>query len=211
MKKYPVTNRDYLCFLNDLFLRGERYKAVSHSPRFRGSQREMAYGLDESKESPFFLKPDTEGDIWDLDWPVILIRPLDAMEYAEWYSQKTDVAWNLPTVEQWEKSVRGADGRKYPWGNYCEPTWACFRGSKKGELLPSHIHDFETDKSVYGICGLAGNVQDFCTSSDSNDTVLLMGGAWSYYPDSLSLSRQRVAKKDEHTEVYGFRLVHNVG
>ena len=210
MKKYPVTNRDYLLFLNDLVASGNKKEAILYSPRFRGSKREMAYGFDENKTPSFFLQPDTEGDIWDLDWPVILIRAVDALAYAHWYSKKTGVQWSLPSAEQWEKSVRGADGRKYPWGNYCEPTWACFRGSKKGELLPSHIHDFTIDISVYGVCGLAGNVQDFCTSSDSDDTFILMGGAWSYYPDSLSLSRQRIAKKDEHTEVYGFRLVHNV-
>lgn len=210
MKQYPVTNREYLVFLNDLCHNGAQEKAISNSPRFRGSKREMAYGFDEEKSSPFFLKPDTEGDIWDLDWPVILIRPVDAQAYAQWYSKKTGIAWELPTAAQWEKSVRGADGRKYPWGNYCEPTWACFRGSKKGEVLPSRVTDFVMDTSVYGICGLAGNVQDFCTSSDSNDTFIVMGGAWSYYPESLSLSRQRVVKEDEHTEVYGFRLVHNV-
>ena len=44
-------------------------------------------------------------------------------------------------------------------GEYCEPTWACLRGSKKGEILPSRVQDFETDVSVYGVRGLAGNVQ----------------------------------------------------
>ena len=210
IKKYPVTNREYLLFLNDLMRNGERDRAIECSPRFRGSKREMAYGFDEEREEPFFLTPDTEGDIWDLDWPVILIRPIDALEYILWYSERTGITWSFPSTEQWEKALRGADGRAYPWGNYCEPTWACFRGSKKGHTLPSRVQDFETDVSVYGVCGLAGNVQDYCTSSESDDSFILMGGAWSYYPESLSMSRQRTIKKDEHTEVYGFRLVHNL-
>lgn len=210
MKKYPVTNREYLIFLNALVRRGEIERAIECSPRFRGSKREMAYGFEESREEAFFLKPDTEGDIWDLDWPVILIRPIDALAYIQWYSQTTGMSWSLPTTTQWEKAVRGADGRAYPWGNYCEPTWACLRGSKKSEILPSRVQDFETDVSVYGVRGLAGNVQDYCTATESCDNFHVMGGAWSFYPESLSLSRQRTIKKDEHTEVYGFRLVHNL-
>ena len=77
-------------------------------------------------------------------------------------------------------------------------------------MLPSSVSEFETDRSIYGIYGLAGNVQDFCLSHDFDELFITMGGAWSYHPESLSMSHQRVSTKEVNTEVVGFRLVSNL-
>jgi serine/threonine-protein kinase len=145
-----------------------------------------------------------------VDWPVILIRPIDALAYAHWYSEQTGLSWMLPTTEQWEKTARGVDGRLYPWGDYFEPTWACVRGSKKGRPLPCSVYEYETDRSVYGVRGMAGNVQDHCISEYNDDIFYSKGGAWSYFSEYLSLSHVRENRHDVNTEVCGFRLVHSM-
>jgi len=52
-----------------------------------------------------------------LDAPVACISWAEATAYAAWLARLTGQAWRLPTEAEWEKAARGADGRRYPWGN----------------------------------------------------------------------------------------------
>ena len=74
----------------------------------------MVYG--QNPDGSFKLVPDADGDMWHLDWPVILISWDAAIAYASWYSDQRAEQWRLPFELEWEKSARGVDGRIYPWG-----------------------------------------------------------------------------------------------
>jgi formylglycine-generating enzyme required for sulfatase activity len=87
--------------------------------------------------------------------PIVKVSWHNAKAYSKWAEV------DLPTEAQWEKTARGADGRKYLWGNEFEPgkVWA----SKK------EIGDAGRTTAVghYGIspCGctdMAGNVLQWC-------------------------------------------------
>src|SRR5207237_188967 len=42
----------------------------------------------------------------------------DAMAYTAWRSQHDGIAYRLPTEFEWESACRGADARKFAWGNF---------------------------------------------------------------------------------------------
>ena len=209
MQKYPITNRQYLAFLHSLVETEGADTALQHVPR--------THGISESKTVPlytwhedtqkFTIEPDPQGDCWDLDWPVIMITGQDAMAYAEWYSDQTGFTWRLPTPEEWEKAARGVDERILPWGDHFEPTWASVRGHRQGRVLPSTIYEHPLDCSVYGVCGLAGNVSDFCFNPSHPNQIFTKGGAWAHHPEFIHLAIVRQFTLDYKLEVCGFRLV----
>lgn len=212
MQEHPITNRQYLDFLHSLYEEQGFEKANVHVPRANALSESEAMRLYtwEPEIERFVIKPDPTGDIWDLDWPVIMITGTDAMAYAEWYSQNTGQSWRLPTAEEWEKAARGVDERKLPWGDYFEPTWACIRGHKEGRSLPAVIGAHPLDRSVYGIYGLAGNVQDFCIDHADPTHIITKGGSWSYHSEFIHMAIIRRFKMDYKFEVCGFRLVRSL-
>ena len=166
MKKYPVTNAQYIEFLNDLVRRKREEQALRYVPRERsGSYGElggMLYGRTE--KGLFLLRQDSDGDLWNLNWPVIMINWQAAMAYTRWASERDGYPWRLPTEVEWEKAARGADRRFYPWGDHFDPSWCCMRSSHQGQSLPAEVTDFPMDESPYGVCGMAGNVREWTSS-----------------------------------------------
>ena len=75
MSRFPVTNRDYLQFLNSLVDSGQAEDALKWVPRERvgraGELGSMIYGRTD--EGHFILVADADGDMWDPDWPVMMV------------------------------------------------------------------------------------------------------------------------------------------
>ncbi len=107
--------------------------------------------------------------------PVVGVSWHEADAYCRHYGRR------LPTEQEWEKSARGTDGRKYPWGND-EPTrrHANFNGgyvfNNYGVLV--NVGSLEEGKSPYGIYDLAGNVWEWTSSDYDSSSKVLRGGSW---------------------------------
>jgi serine/threonine-protein kinase len=164
MRRFPVTNREYIAFLDALVARGEEETALRLAPR---NQAEIAtddgailYGRDAAGR--FVLRADSEGDVWLPDWPVVMVHFGCAVAYARWLAGTTGRAWRLPAELEWEKAARGTDGRFFPWGMHLDPSWCCMRQSREDRLLPSVVDDFPVDESVYAVRGMGGNVREQC-------------------------------------------------
>jgi serine/threonine-protein kinase len=117
------------------------------------------YGFDGER---FSLRADADGDMWQPTWPVILVNWLGAQAWLDWWAGKTGQPWRLPAELEWEMAARGADGRWYPWGDHCDPSWCCLNDSHASERLPQPVGGYPVDQSPYGIRGMGGNVQDAC-------------------------------------------------
>lgn len=89
-KRFPVTNRNFLYFLNTLFHEGREEDALRWVPRERSGQSNqlgaMIYGRNDNGD--FILVPDADGDMWELDWPVCMVDWHGSMAYATWKSKQ---------------------------------------------------------------------------------------------------------------------------
>src|SRR5690606_9188188 len=110
LRRFPVTNRSYLAFLDDLLARGDEAAALRHVPRERAATEDavgpMLYGREGDR---FVLRPDADGDVWLPDYPVLWIDWHSAAAYAAWEAERAGLPWRLPAELEWEKAARGVD------------------------------------------------------------------------------------------------------
>jgi len=94
--------------------------------------------------------------------PVTDVCWRDAAAYAAWWAAETGQPWRLPHSIEWEKAARGVDGRRYPWGDFCDPTWANLVHSSPARPALARTGDWPLDEGLYGVRGLVGNARDLC-------------------------------------------------
>ena len=179
MDRMPVSNQEFIAFLDDLVRQGRGDEALLWAPRERAVQSqlgELIYGRQ--PDGTFFLQPDADGDLWEPDWPVVMVTFEAAEAYARWRSQRDRLPWRLPWEMEWEKAARGVDGRLFPWGRWMDPTWCNMRETSGRGSRIAPIHDFEVDESPYGLRGMAGNVYDWCADTFTVDGPDIQKGHW---------------------------------
>jgi serine/threonine-protein kinase len=225
MARDPVTNAEWLRFVNDLLARGE--EVADLVPRVVGAGHEgPAWDLDGRglyRLPQVVVEPQVP---WEPDAPVVRVSQLAARRYAAWLAARTGLPWRLPDELEWEKAARGVDGRRFPWGDHTDGTWACTADSHGSHARIAPVHAFPEDLSPYGIRGLGGNCQAWTRSpwsphrpdapdggrlvvapDEGGDLRVVRGGSWAAVADR-SRSAGRLVGRPDHTYMrVGVRVV----
>ena len=170
--RYPVTHGQYRAFLNDLLTQGlVRVEPLGVFGEFEGSwvpfyyfksyeELAEAYLSTVNSRKPHFLhwiswnadertfelEPDKE------DFPIVDVSWFGAVTYARFHGK------HLPTESQWEKSARGTDARKFPWGDHVPTVFHGNINYARGSG-PSPIGAFSPHSdSPYGVVDLMGGL-----------------------------------------------------
>jgi formylglycine-generating enzyme required for sulfatase activity len=106
--------------------------------------------------------------------PVVYVSSLDAMRFCQWLSMRERKKYRLPTEAEWEYAAKGADGRRYPWGNFDKRgdlanfadkntsfAWSD-RQIDDGYPESSPVGSFPRGSSPFGVEDMAGNVWEWC-------------------------------------------------
>lgn len=177
---HPVTTREYLAFLEDqLRAGGDIGELVPRQTRSGAGEGEAPAVFVEREGR---LVAEDSGPGWGPDSPVVQITWHAARSYAAWLAARTGLPWRLPHALEREKMARGADGRRWPWGDHEDASWFCNLRAHVGPPARANVGTFPIDVSVYGVEGLAGNVRDWCAN------------AWERWPDWTDGRRVDVAR-----------------
>ncbi len=110
------------------------------------------------------------------DHPVVLVSHADATAYAAWLGEVTGLVWRLPTELEWEKAARGADGRRFPWGDDFDPTR--LNSHDLGPFTTTPVGAFPTGASPYGVLDAAGQVFEWTSTPANSGRYIVKGGSW---------------------------------
>jgi eukaryotic-like serine/threonine-protein kinase len=230
IRKHPVTNQEFVDFLNALIAEGRADEALRCCPREPpganvNDSALLAYRLDEPTGRYALMAPETDHAL-----PVVFVDWHAATAYAAYLARRTGLPWRLPSEMEWEKAARGVDGRFMPWGDHVEPTWACVSGSHRERKRIMPVDEYLTDVSPYGVRGMAGNVRDWCVdrwclegpqlndgvvkveaaSNDDDSFRPIRGGAWVSAGDLSRISVRYAEKPSCRHGVLGFRVARTV-
>lgn len=202
--KYPVTNAQFRAFVLD----------GGYTDRWRHCWSDAGW-----REKGDRNGPKTNGGAFDLpNHPVVMVTWYEAVAYCRWLGEKLGHQVSLPTETQWEKAARGADGRRYPWGDEFVPGYVNFGGN--GIDTTTAVGIFPRGASPYGCEDMSGNVREWCTTKwqspyplSSDDDLagdaqrLLRGGAFDSNREEVRCASRHASPPDSRSNNIGFRVV----
>lgn len=162
------------------------------------------------------FKPSAHYPEGQADHPIRGISWYEADAYCLWQAKR------LPTEMEWEKAARGEDGRLFVWGNEFDRNLANF-----GKTVQP-VKSVESDKSVYGVYDMNGNVSEWTASwyqpypqTDLNDDnfghklKVIRGGAYNkrehgFIEQFTLLPFRNVAPPELRTWNTGFRCARSL-
>jgi formylglycine-generating enzyme required for sulfatase activity len=203
----PVTVYQYAAFLNTGAVREKRW----------WSQPGWAWlhGATDSWGREDHWKPDA----WDIQrqhsyHPVVGVSWFEAEAYCNWVAHEVKRVVRLPTENEWEYAARGDDGRPFPWGERFADGNA--NTLESGLMSTLDATGMPEDISPYGVMDMAGNVQEWTTSSYlplpdedfyGDDLRVARGGSYNDTIYGARTSYRRAYPPGYYYPFLGFRVV----
>ena len=202
--RYPITNAQYQCFIDDRGYDDERWWTRLKRP-------ELA-----EPRWPQANRPRT-----DVDW-------YEAVAFCRWIGARLGVgadAIRLPTEPEWERVARGTDGRRYPWGNEFQSGLANvdeknYGGGEWYLEQTTAVGLYPQGGSSAGVEDLSGTVWEWClnryedidagTVDDSGASRALRGSSWLDDPDLARADDRHGLQPDFRNDDRGFRVLCSV-
>jgi formylglycine-generating enzyme required for sulfatase activity len=177
MAKYPVTNAQHQCFIDDGGYKDGRW------------WRDLVLPGPAQPSWPQRNRPRT-----NVDW-------YEAVAFCRWLTARLALpedSIRLPTELEWEKAARGEQGLKYPWGAEYRSGFANVGETEDPKKGPWSLRQttavgaYPHGGSPYGVEDLAGTVWEWClnkhedlnavAADTSGAARALRGGSWDVHP-----------------------------
>ncbi|HIN85941.1 MAG TPA: hypothetical protein EYN06_05620 [Myxococcales bacterium] len=155
----------------------------------------------------------------------------EPIRYVSWDAARNYCQWagkRLPTEAEWEYSVRGKEGRVFPWsegGANCQRA-NYFSGASHCQRRPVDVGSHAEGATPEGVHDLAGNVAEWVAddygdydsgiNSDpwvntGSTTKVVRGGGWMDPPQTLRGHSRRAVAASLRSENIGFRCAWSDG
>jgi formylglycine-generating enzyme required for sulfatase activity len=221
MARYPVTNAQFARFIEaDGYNRSELWSEQGWTWRTGDYDSTAPDWLrdwlekrpPEKRDQPFWWNdPERANPIF----PVVGVSWFEAQAYATWLRawlleqadvpaelkamfMSGEVVTRLPTEEEWERGMRGREGREYPWGDEydvrranCADAWAgreldvkawreWYEGKGAEQAGSTAVATFPGGSTPDGLWDGAGNVWEWTASEweSGSESRVVRGGSW---------------------------------
>ena len=212
MARFPVTFGEYCEFL-DALAAEEPGSDLPHVPSIE--ERSLLCVRDAGGRyvpipgsGQFEEVLDAPGGAVKLDVPVFGISHVDAGAHAAWRSRREGRTYRFPTSEEWELAARGVDRRVFPWGGIFDAALCHMRDSRSGTPAMLEVGHCAADRSVHGVCDLAGGIQELTASHFDVERRLIevRGGSWMAGPPAVRVGWRGACTAEVRNMQLGFRL-----
>ena len=216
--KFPVTNQQYLDYLNNALSTDRIY--LSNSLNIMGFNEEIFYKPNKGKIILNDLGQIEIKNGYDLH-PVTGVSWEGAQDFALFYG------WRLPTIDEWLVMASGQEDNEYPWGTTINSANANYGGNyldEFGDPTTTPIGYFNgKNESFDGACtinspsnigayDIVGNVREY-TSTFFNSSVATCGGDYNSSGDFLKVEPNKCTNIpiNINSSTTGFRCVADLG